>query len=39
VAGVTYFLVSLPQVQATRAAGRRLWVISYLRSQPRPAAA
>jgi riboflavin transporter FmnP len=39
VAGVTYFLVSLPQVQATRAAGRRLWVISYLRSQPRPPAA
>jgi riboflavin transporter FmnP len=31
VAGVTYFLVGLPQVQATRAAGRTLWVISYLR--------
>ncbi len=33
VAGVTYFLVGLPQVQATRAAGRTLWVISYLRSR------
>jgi hypothetical protein len=28
---VTYFLVSLPQVQATRAAGRRLWIIVYLK--------
>jgi riboflavin transporter FmnP len=32
VAGVTSFLVGLPQVQATRAAGRSLWVVSYLRS-------
>jgi riboflavin transporter len=31
VAGVTYFLVGLPQVQATRTAGRTLWVITYLR--------
>jgi riboflavin transporter len=30
-AGVTYFLVSLPQVQATRAAGRRPWVVTYLK--------
>jgi riboflavin transporter len=30
-AGVSYFLVSLPQVQATRAAGRRPWVIAYLK--------
>jgi riboflavin transporter FmnP len=29
-AGVTYFLVSLPQVQSTRAAGRRPWVVSYI---------
>lgn len=33
VAGVTYFLVGLPQVRATRAAGRTLWVITYLRSR------
>ena len=33
VAGVTSFLVGLPQVQATRAAGRTLWVASYLRSR------
>jgi riboflavin transporter FmnP len=33
VAGVSYFLVDLPQVQATRAAGRTLWVTSYLRSR------
>lgn len=33
VGGVAYFLVGLPQVQATRAAGRRLWVVSYLRSR------
>jgi len=33
VAGVTSFLVGLPQVQATRAAGRSLWVVSYLRSR------
>jgi len=32
VAGVTSFLIGLPQVQATRAAGRSLWVVSYLRS-------
>lgn len=32
VAGVTSFLVALPQVQATKAAGRSLWVVSYLRS-------
>jgi riboflavin transporter FmnP len=32
VAGVSSFLVGLPQVQATRAAGRSLWVVSYLRS-------
>jgi riboflavin transporter len=32
-AGVTSFLVGLPQVQATRAAGRTLWVTSYLRSR------
>jgi riboflavin transporter len=32
-AGVTYFLVGLPQVQATRAAGRTPWVVSYLRSR------
>lgn len=31
--GVAYFLVGLPQVQATRAAGRNLWVVSYLRSR------
>jgi riboflavin transporter FmnP len=31
VAGVTYFLVGLPQVQATRAAGRRAWIIAYLK--------
>jgi riboflavin transporter FmnP len=31
VVGVTYFLVGLPQVQATRAAGRTPWVVSYLR--------
>jgi len=31
VGGVTYFLVGLPQVQATRAAGRSLWVVTYLR--------
>jgi riboflavin transporter FmnP len=31
-AGVTSFLVGLPQVQAARAAGRTLWVTSYLRS-------
>ncbi len=30
--GVAYFLIGLPQVQATRAAGRTLWVVSYLRS-------
>ncbi len=33
VAGVTSFLVGLPQVQATRAAGRSLWVVSYLRAR------
>ena len=33
VGGVTYFLVGLPQVQATRAAGRSLWVVTYLRSR------
>lgn len=33
VAGVASFLVGLPQVQATRAAGRTLWVISYLRAR------
>lgn len=33
VAGITSFLVGLPQVQATRAAGRRPWVVSYLRSR------
>jgi riboflavin transporter FmnP len=33
VAGVTSFLVGLPQLQATRAAGRTLWVVSYLRSR------
>ncbi len=33
VSGVSYFLVGLPQVQATRAAGRSLWVVSYLRSR------
>jgi riboflavin transporter FmnP len=33
VAGVSSFLVGLPQVQATRAAGRTLWVTSYLRSR------
>lgn len=33
VAGVSSFLVGLPQVQATRAAGRTLWVTTYLRSQ------
>jgi len=32
VAGVTYFVVGLPQVQATRAAGRAPWVVTYLRS-------
>jgi hypothetical protein len=32
VAAVTSFLVGLPQVQATRAAGRSLWVVSYLRA-------
>jgi riboflavin transporter FmnP len=31
VSGVAYFMVGLPQVQATRAAGRTLWVVSYLR--------
>lgn len=31
VGAVSYFLVGLPQVQATRAAGRNLWVVSYLR--------
>ncbi len=31
-AGVTSFLVGLPQVQATRAAGRTIWVTTYLRS-------
>lgn len=31
VAAVTYFLVGLPQVQAARAAGRTLWVVSCLR--------
>jgi riboflavin transporter len=31
VAGVSSFLVELPQVQATRAAGRNLWVTTYLR--------
>ena len=31
-AGVTFFVVGLPQVQATRAAGRAPWVVSYLRS-------
>ena len=31
VGGVTYFLVGLPQVQATKAAGRSLWVVTYLR--------
>jgi len=33
VAGATYFLISLPQVQATRAAGRRPWVVTYLHSR------
>ena len=33
VAGVASFLVGLPQVQATRAAGRSLWVVTYLRSR------
>jgi riboflavin transporter FmnP len=33
VAGVTSFLMGLPQVQATRAAGRTPWVISFLRSR------
>jgi riboflavin transporter len=33
VAGVTSFLVGLPQLQATRAAGRTLWVVSYLRAR------
>ncbi len=31
VSGVSYFLVGLPQVQAARAAGRNMWVVSYLR--------
>jgi riboflavin transporter FmnP len=31
VAGVSSFLVELPQIQATRAAGRSLWVTTYLR--------
>jgi riboflavin transporter FmnP len=30
-AGVTYFLVRLPQIQATRPAGRTPWMTSYLR--------
>jgi hypothetical protein len=30
-AGVSYFLVGMPQVQAARAAGRTPWVIAYLR--------
>jgi riboflavin transporter FmnP len=33
VAGVSYFLVDLPQVQATRAAGRTPWVTTHLRSR------
>lgn len=33
VAGVTSFLVGLPQLQSTRAAGRTLWVVSYLRAR------
>ena len=33
VAGVSYFLVGLPQVKAVRAAGRPLWVVSYLRAK------
>ena len=33
VAGVTSFIVGLPQVQATRAAGRTPWVTTYLRSR------
>jgi len=33
VAGVTSFLVGLPQLQATRVAGRTLWVVSYLRAR------
>jgi riboflavin transporter len=33
VAAVSCFLVGLPQVQATRAAGRTLWVTRYLRSR------
>jgi riboflavin transporter FmnP len=33
VAAVSSFLVGLPQVQATRAAGRTLWVITYLRAK------
>ena len=33
VAGITSFLVGLPQVQATRAAGRTIWVVTYLRSR------
>ena len=33
VAGVTSFIVGLPQVQATRAAGRTPWVLTYLRSR------
>jgi riboflavin transporter len=33
VAGLTSFLVGLPQLQATRAAGRTLWVVSYLRAR------
>jgi riboflavin transporter FmnP len=35
IGGVAYFLVGLPQVQATRAAGKSLWVVSYLRSRER----
>ena len=33
VAGVTSFLVGLPQIQAARAAGRTLWVVTYLHSR------
>jgi riboflavin transporter FmnP len=30
VTGVTYFLMRLPQIQTMKAAGRSLWIISYL---------
>jgi riboflavin transporter len=33
VAGVSSFLVGLPQVQAVKAAGRNLWVVTYLRAR------